>query len=216
MALNVEYKINLSTVFRRAFSDKPREVQRRLRSALNDADVKRAYGRAVINQIFDRTTKKNLDKKNKPLDANPAGASVNAKYSEKYKASDTFKIWKGGKRRVDLKLTGTMLTSMVAITSANNKVTITFTPDQGPKAHGHVNGTFSKKGKRQLSKRDFFGLPPEDEEKILKGILNKKAQLSLQNLVLEDIVASGLPVSFETTEQQATSELIPDTGLGEA
>jgi hypothetical protein len=59
-------------------------------------------------------------------------------------------------------------------------------------------------------------LPPEDEEKILKEILNKKAQLSLQNLVLEDIVASGLPVSFETTEQQATSELIPDTGLGEA
>lgn len=93
-------------------------------------------------------------------------------YSKAYKKSDVFDIY-GKSNQVNLKLTGEMQAAIDVFLTGRNEVTVAFNDSQqNDKASGHVNGTFSSKGKRQLPVRDFWGLDEASQYKILKGVLS--------------------------------------------
>jgi hypothetical protein len=139
----VEYKVNLTDLFGE-------------RLDLTEA-TKEAIGQAIIDKIINRT-QDNLDKNNNSLGT----------YSSSYKDSPDFKILKGNKSLVDLTATGDMLGNIDIIKITPQTIVFGF-PDgtQNTKAYGHISGM---KGHPVLDgkvqKRDFFGLPNEDLDKI--------------------------------------------------
>lgn len=90
------------------------------------------------------------------------------KYSKSYKNSTKFKIYKGGKRTVDLKLVGDMQADIEVLAISGTSVTVGFTDhDEGQKAKGHILGA------NHLPKRDFFGLKPVDLNKIMLDVISE-------------------------------------------
>lgn len=159
MASKVKYQLNLRGIFNRAFSDKSAGVRRQLLPIISRPEFKRVVGQRVINEIVKRTTELNIDKNDIPFTG----------YSTSYKESDNFAIYGKNEGKVDLKLTGEMHSSMVSVEKFGANIQIEFVDQfNNDKAHGHINGTRTKAGKKLLPIRDFFGLPKEAEEAIIK------------------------------------------------
>lgn len=129
---------------------------------LTSEAFKREFGLRVIEAIVDRT-QSGKDK----------NGSRFAAYSKAYKESLQFQLY-GKDNGVNLTLSGEMLSNMGVVKTTTTTVSINFlSSGQGEKAHGHINGTRSKKGKKQLPQRDFFGLPEEQQAKIMKDLLKE-------------------------------------------
>ena len=186
MASKVKYEIDLIQVFNRAMSGRPRAVQSKLRGLMNSAIFKQKYGEAVIDEIAHRTEKRRIDKNNSPF-FKP--------YSNRYQNSLEFKIYQKSANNVNLKLTGEMLASM-RVGKTNSRIIKIHIPDQfnNDKAHGHINGLKRRfgavtkgkrktKGKLRKIKRDFLGLPPEDEDRLLKRTIRDFGEESIINLI---------------------------------
>ena len=172
MAAKVKYTIDLRDVFNRAFSDKGVIFRNKARPLISDMGIKRLYGIEVIDRIVERT-EAGKDKNNEKFQA----------YSDAYKKSLEFKVY-GKSSKVNLTLSGEMLTSMAPEEGSGQKVVIEFVDDtNNDKAHGHIHGTKIKKGKNKgethLPKRDFFGLPKEEEEAILKKVIKESNRLKV-------------------------------------
>ena len=163
MKWNPKLKIDLVEVFNRTYSSKPYEVRRRLRQYVYSSTFQEDFGLLVIDHIQDRT----LSGKDKN------GESFKG-YSKSYRESDTFQIYKGGQRVVDLKLSGEMLASMQVRSSSSGQVTINFVDAlNAAKAHGHITGMSGRKGGVV---RDFFGIKPAEEDKIMKRLIHEYSQ----------------------------------------
>lgn len=174
MAQKVQYKIDLASVFDRAYKNASSDVKRKLRPIINSDDVKSAVGVLAVEKIIERT-EKGIDMR---------GASFKP-YSESYKDSTIFSIY-GKSTSVNLKLTGEMLASIEYKNLSKPEVVI-FMSDQfnNDKAHGHMNGIPSKKyGK---VKREFLGLPKNVEQEILVDAIMKHSET-----LLRESVASGM------------------------
>ena len=161
MAWNPKLKINLIDVFNRTFASKPYEVRRSLRQLVRRSDFKDDFGLNAIDVITERT-----------LDGKDQYGEKFAGYSKSYKNSDVFEIYGKGSR-VDLKLSGEMLASM-QVRSAGDEITINFIDSlNASKAYGHITGMSGRKGGVV---RDFFGLSKEEEEKIMKDLVERYAR----------------------------------------
>jgi len=164
MASKLRYKLNLVEIFNRAYAGTELDRKNQLRGFLSEPSVKLNYGQAVIDRIVERT-ESSIDKKG---DSFPG-------YSQSYKDSLVFQIY-GKSGKVNLTLTGAMLSNMIPRPKVvKREVVIEFLSKlQNDKAHGHTTGATGR-----LPVRDFFGLPPEEEEAILKRIIKDAASTNI-------------------------------------
>ncbi len=146
----VSLEIDLPSLARSTIDD--RRVRAAITPLFSDRSFKQEFGKRIIDEIVKRT-ESGVDKN---------GSSFTP-YSDSYKKSTIFKIYKGSKRTPDLHLSGEMLADMDILKMTKTSVTIGFPgSEQEAKAHGHINGS------NNLPRRDFFGLPKEIQGKILK------------------------------------------------
>ena len=143
---NPTFKINLVRLFNTAFSGSSVSERNQLRGALSSTSFRDQFGKAVIDRIIQRTSQESKDKDGKPF----------PKYSDSYMKSDVFKIY-GKSSKVNLELTGEMLSSMKAIDASQSIVIEMIGDNNKAKAQGHKYGL----GKKRV-KRDFLGLPQDD------------------------------------------------------
>lgn len=157
---NPTFEISLSSVFDGAFKSRSDSFKRQLRKRITNPDFKSAFGREVVKEIVNNTLQGRMANGKKLT-------GKDAKYSQSYKDSLEFKIYKSGTSQVNLKLTGEMLAS-VDSKNGTDKVTI-FLRDKlnKDKAHGHMTGFNGKTNKRRI----FLGLPIEDQEKLMRNLL---------------------------------------------
>lgn len=114
--------------------------------------LKEVIGQAIIDKIQERT------QSNKSR----TGSSFK-RYSKSYKSSLDFKA-AGKSSTVNLTLTGDMLNLMDITDDTGNTITIGWDEsDEAAKAHGHITGNRRGPG----VKRDFFGLPAGELDKIV-------------------------------------------------
>ena len=170
--------VDLARIFNRVMTNKSPDVRRALRSKLTDVSVKRAFALNAIELITKRTL---------------AGKDVNgecfAKYSKGYKESAEFKIYGKSATKVNLKLTGEMLASMVSKPKAGTSIVLEFIDaDNNNKAHGH---TFGGGVKNSLPIRDFFNLTSDEENDLLTDIL-KESSIEQDVNALADFFALAL------------------------
>lgn len=127
-------------------------------------DEREAIADEIINFIVERT-KSGKNKNNRDFPG----------YSEAYMKSLDFKI-AGKTSKVDLTLSGDMLTSLQLISHKNGELTVGFDradDENNDKATGHITGIYGNS--KKVKKRDFLG--------ITKGDLNKNI---LFNYPLDD------------------------------
>ena len=153
-------KVNLKQLLESYTND--RAKQRAITPVLKKPEVKRELAMQIIDAIVERTLS-GKDKNNK--DFKPYKTHKGQPWKD-YVNSLIFKIYKGGKRKPDLKLTGNMLTAIDAVKIGLNDIEIGFNDKQeADKAEGHVLGTGGHGG---LPVRDFWGLP---DKKTMDAIL---------------------------------------------
>lgn len=148
-------------IINNSFTDK--RVRRAVRQVFEDRRVVREFGLRCIDKIRERTTEQNIDKRGKAFTG----------YAKTYVQSTIFDIYGKDKSDVNLTLTGEMLASMDVTDISNKGPIISFvSEEQGKKAEGHIKGIprFFGNVKGKVS-RDFFGLPPEDQTRILKEVV---------------------------------------------
>lgn len=200
----VKYEIDLISVLEK--TGKPPQVINKLRKLMKSALFKQRFGENVIERIQHRTEKKRIDKKNKPF---------KAPYSQMYQESLEFQVYGKSRNIVNLKLTGEMLASMKIGKAGERKIKILMADDENnAKAHGHIHGIKRRvnqkakvkyrKGKRIAPKktkvkRDFLGLPGEDEIKIMNQTLREFSDDTIANLidVTEDLQVDTIPGALD-------------------
>lgn len=182
-AFNPTFKVDILKVFRNEYSLESRELKDSLRAILKKPDFKRMFSDNIIAMIQERT-ESGIDRNGKPM----------GKYSESYRKSMEFKIYKGMKRNVNLLLTGEMLASLrgkatsgeitIDLIGANNKA----------KAYGHRSGMKGHPTIKNAPVRDFLGLPEKE--------LGELMRLSLQEFVnTQDLPQNVYDVIKEEQDQ---------------
>lgn len=173
------------------------EPDRRKRVAftpyLNNEAAKREFGKQVIDYMLERTQ----SGKDKDGDAF-------VKYSPAYRKSLQFKVYKGNQRTVDLNLTGAMQSAIDVIKIDGPKVTIGFVDkEEEKKALGHINGA------NDLPIRNFWGVSPEEQYDIFKGIIKDIAsEIEVAELVqsevktFEPLSSTGTSFNIEETDDE--------------
>lgn len=152
-SFNPQFKINLVKVFNRSYGNESRQLRSALRGTLSNPQFRRQFSKAVIDRIVERTLS-GIDKNDKKFQA----------YSKAYRASDIFQIYGKSPAEVNLELTGEMLSSLKGVTRMQEITIELIGSNNRAKAHGHVNGIKTKRGK---VRRDFLGLPDEDLDAIM-------------------------------------------------
>lgn len=151
MALKLN--INLRKILGDITSD--RQKLARYTKAISSQGVKREYGERYIDEILNR-----LD------DGKGKDGSLKS-YSKAYKKSFAYQAYNKSST-VNLKLTGDMRADINVVGTSATSVTIGFTDkEQEAKAIGHI------KGRGNLPKRDFWGLPKKEEENLLKEMIRE-------------------------------------------
>jgi len=151
--------VNLQRLLKIAYSDS--RARRAISPILQKRSVKLEFGQRLIDEIVNRTQKDNVDKNGEPFE----------EYAESYTESKVFEIYGKSDSDVNLTLTEKMLSSMV-VKNTSEGLTIEFADaDQNAKAHGHIHGIKrrSKSGGLRKVRRDFFGVPQDEQIKILKS-----------------------------------------------
>lgn len=130
------------------------QVKRAYLKVVSDSTIRKEIGKRIVDRIVERTQDQGIDK-----DGNKF-----TKYSKAYMKSLEFRVY-GKSKKVDLTLTGAMLSS-VDVISTGDVVKVGFTDkEQFLKASGHIDGTGANNA---LPVRDFWGLPLEDVQTIIK------------------------------------------------
>lgn len=165
-------KVDISRVFNKAYDD--RRVRNALRPVISDPEFKRNFGLSLIDLIVERT-ESGQDKK----------GSRFAPYSKAYKNSLTFKVY-GKSNRVDLKLTGDMLSSLTSKNNHGPYVTLEFDDEESAaKATGHITGQL---GHAKAPIRDFFGISDDEMIPILKQEIK-----AIRSGSLDMLADAGIP-----------------------
>jgi len=164
--------IDLARVFNRIGVDREPSVRRQLRDQLTSVELQKQFGLKVI-ELIKRKTRASIDYRNKPF----------KKYAQSYIDSAVFKLY-GKKPNVNLTLTGEMLTSMVSKSTGATSLKISFIGKKvNDRAHGHTFGIRSKKYGKVI--RDFFNITEEEENSILKELLQDRAVEEDEDLLAE-------------------------------
>lgn len=158
------------------------ETFRAVAPILRESSVKLEIGKRFIDHIVNRT----LGGKDKEY-------SKFAGYSNSYKKSDVFKIYKGSQRTVDLQLTGAMLASLFVSKVTTTGFELEVGEDQQPKASGHIYGD----NPNGMPVRDFWGLPSEDDKKKIINDAVREFNVGKNELAL---------AMYETLSQQVENE----------
>ena len=156
--MNPQYKINLTKTFNKAFSAYDRNVRDQLRGILSNASFREMFTKRVIDRIVERTSESGVDRNGKKF----------APYSKSYMQSDVFKIYSKSSK-VNLELTGEMLSSMRGLDKAQSIIIQMVDQENKAKASGHVYGIRKKGGGKVI--RDFLGLPQDEESKLFEETL---------------------------------------------
>jgi hypothetical protein len=198
----VKLKLDLNKIFSNTFATRSPDFRNQIRPFLNDLEFKRAYGEAVIDRIRKRTINRKIDKNNKPFKP----------YSTAY--AKTLKAQVYGKKAgqvANLRLTGEMLTSMKHTSkSRRTEIVIDFIDEKNAaKAHGHIHGVKPKPSKKKrakgkpapkgMPKRDFFGLPKKELNKIMMDTVRSFNLQTLASQIGTEELASLLLLESEAT-----------------
>lgn len=177
MAAQLKIKINVVKLAKEAAGSNPSKQDAYI-SALSDG-VKREFGKRCIDFIVDRT-----------LGGRDKDSRAFAKYSAAYKKSDAFRIYGKSAGQVNLKLTGAMQAAIDVIEVSAQTITLGFVDQtENDKAHGHVNGA------NHLPVRDFWGIEPKDQKRILKETIRDFQDVDSFELVQD------VPVQSEVGQQ---------------
>jgi hypothetical protein len=151
-----------------------REYKRAYLGAVSNNSVKREIGRRIVERIVERT-QSGIDKEGDKFKG----------YAKSYKKSLAFKVY-GKSNKVDLTLSGAMLSSVSVVGVDSTTVKIGFNSgDQFKKAEGHIDGTGAHNA---LPVRDFWGLPLEDAQDIIKSVIrDTNSNLLAEALDLVDL-----------------------------
>lgn len=143
-------------------------------------EVKRQIGDKLIEKILTRTTKQSVDKYGDKF----------VPYSKAYKNSLAFKAY-GKTNKVNMTLTGEMLSTVDVLSVSGRTVKITFNDDdQFQKASGHIDGA------NYLPVRDFWGLPLEDAQAaITEAIKATGGEIDVEELVDSGVTFGGSQLS---------------------
>lgn len=145
--------INCNSLLQQTVSDKKKRTA--YSKVLKSPSVRQEFGRRLVDVINERTLS-GKDKNNERF----------KKYSDSYKRSLVFQIYKSGETVVNLRLTGEMLSSMEAKPKNSYDVELFFIGESNnEKATWHIEGT------KNMPKRDFFGVSLDDQKKILKDVI---------------------------------------------
>lgn len=123
-----------------------------------DEALRQRIAQSIIDRILDRTENATfMEKKGSGTGKKDSGALV---YTDKYKSSFEFRVYKGTQSRVNLKATGDMLRAIDLLDSNEEDLYLGFDDqEEAKKAHGHITGSVGKT-------RDFFGLPEGEMQDI--------------------------------------------------
>lgn len=123
-----------------------------------DQGLQEAIGQAIIDRIVERTER----------GKSVSGAAL-PKYSKAYKESLEFAAF-GKTNKVNMTLTGEMLSSLTVLSASNGRLKIGFDGEENnAKAFGHISGMEGHptlEGK--VPEREFFGLTKAEIESIRK------------------------------------------------
>jgi hypothetical protein len=182
----VRYRIDLRDAFDKAFSSDGPVKRSMLRPLISDVEVRRQIGRDVIDRIIHRTKVMNVDKDDTGFPG----------YSRNYENSLKFEIYGKGDR-VDLTLTGEMLSSMVQKTDSRFYIDVVMADKKNnDKAHGNITGNYGRDRYSEDNKgpkaRDFLGLPESDLNKIVRRVVTKasSSRLDISIGILAEALAS--------------------------
>jgi hypothetical protein len=154
--------------------DEDAKVRRAFLSVTAKDSVRKDIGQRIIEQII-QNTQSGKDKDFENFTPNV--------YSKAYQKSAVYKLYGKKKSPVNMTLTGDMLLSIV-VKSAGNVVKIGFNSEKEfLKASGHIDGTGANNA---LPVRDFWGLPLDQVEKIIKLVIKDKNEDTL-NEIIDDI-----------------------------
>jgi hypothetical protein len=133
----------------------------------NEPSIKEAFAQAAIDKIVERTQ---------------SGRDVNgnlfAPYSKLYKESLAFNVF-GKSNKVNLTLTGSMLSSINPDTDTSNIKLQIDDSTEAAKAYGHITGFKGHPTIKNAKPRDFFGLTEKELKQIAKDFkpdLSREAQ----------------------------------------
>lgn len=138
-----------------------------------------AIGLDIIDHIIERS-KSGKDKNNNPFPG----------YSKEYTKSFDFKLAGKSKSKVDLTLSGEMLSALEILDTKDGEITIGIPANDdfnNAKAEGNIKGTYGKDTPIRGKKRDFMGISQGDLSEI-KGkypVKTKADRLATQNRALE-------------------------------
>lgn len=185
--------VNLQTLLSEYAKDKnnTRGIIKAMTPVLKNPAVKREIAMQMIDLIIDRTLS-GKDKKGKDFKG----------YSDSYKKSLIFKIYKGRKSKPDLKLTGNMQGAIDIVKISGDKIEIGFNDQtEELKAEGHI------KGANALPIRDFWGLPTLDEQKkIIESVVKDYNANVLETKIEYYEAANQLPIAMEVERPEVEED----------
>lgn len=135
------------------------DLKKAFGKSVNDPAIQRSIAESFIQKILDRTAK------GIGVDGNGQEVKLKSPYSKEYTESLEFKAFDKSKNKVNMQLTGSMLSSIDLISVNNGIMTIGIENEDAPKAHGHMTGA---DGSRKLPVRPFLGITDKDIEEIKK------------------------------------------------
>lgn len=193
---NPKWSVNIIGVFNRAYGDKDVALRSALRPFISTSQFKQLYGDAIRDEIFKRTVDDNIDK----------NGSAFKKYSPTYKQSLIFKAY-GKSSEVNLELTGSMMSS-IRFKSAGQSLEFFIDGNENKnKARGHITGMEGKG-----VKRDFFGLPDDVLDDLMKETLNPFIKYDMKQIV--DLFGNVASAQISLGRQSAQLDVgLAQTGL---
>lgn len=120
---------------------------------VNDSSLRRAIGESLIEKIDKRTSG------GMGVDGKGQEVELKSPYSEQYADSLEFKAFGKKKNKVNMKLTGSMLSSIDIIDQDAKKLKIGIDNEDAPKAYNHMVGD-------TVPRRPFLGLTSDDLDKV--------------------------------------------------
>lgn len=148
------------------------DIKKLFGKSVNDAAIRRAIGESLIDKINKRAEAGN------GVDGKGQEVKLLAPYSEAYSKSLEFKAFGKKKNKVNMKLTGSMLSSIDLIDESSSSLKIGIDNEEAPKAYNHMVGD-------TLPKRPFLGLTSKDLEDVKKEFAEEVK--SLEPVTAKDI-----------------------------
>lgn len=167
-------------------AQKPRALRSALSSFINRPGFKRTFAQNVIARILERT--------NSGIDRNSNSFKA---YSKAYRESRDFALYNKGST-VNLRLTGRMQGNFQVTGMDTNTIKIGITDsEEALKAHGHINGSST------LPKRDFFGLPNDEQMEMFDQTIRQfQIEASQNDSALAQSLTLGLFAEISESREQ--------------